>query len=88
MKFDGITFTGQKGNFTVYPQLCKGCGLCIQKCPTNIIVWSKDKLGVYGTPLVETDDQDKCIACFKCEMACPDLAIRIDRIRNKPAVVK
>lgn len=79
MEFKGVTFTGERGNFTIFPELCKGCGLCMQKCPTNIIVWSKDVLGVYGTPIVVTNDQDKCIACFKCEMACPDIAIRIDR---------
>lgn len=87
-EFNGITLTGQKGNFTIYPELCKGCGLCIHKCPTNIIVWSKDKLGIYGTPIVETNDQDRCIACFKCEMVCPDIAIRIDKVGKKSEATK
>lgn len=80
--FRGITITGAKGDFTNFHDLCKGCGLCIQKCPEQIIVWSKDRLGIYGTPVVETNDQDKCITCIRCEMACPEMAIRIDRAAN------
>jgi len=75
-KKNAITQDGKRASFNMFPDLCKGCGLCIQKCPVNIIVWSKD-LGVYGTPAVRTNDQDKCIACKICEGVCPDTAIRI-----------
>jgi 2-oxoglutarate ferredoxin oxidoreductase subunit delta len=49
---------------------CKGCGICIHFCPTNVL---------------ELDDQDKavsarpmdCICCKLCELRCPDLAIEV-----------
>jgi 2-oxoglutarate ferredoxin oxidoreductase subunit delta len=75
---DAISQPGERASFNLFPHLCKGCGLCIQKCPKKIIVWSKD-LGVYGTPAVRTKDQDECIACKICQGVCPDAAIRIEK---------
>lgn len=65
-----------KGFWTVFPGLCKGCGLCIQKCPKKCISWS-DFLGVYGTPSVQASDE--CIACGICQMVCPDCAIVVEK---------
>ena len=76
VKTIALTQDGKKASFNLFPELCKGCGLCIQKCPVKIITWSTE-LGVYGTPAVCTTDQDKCIACKNCEMICPDAAISI-----------
>ena len=42
--------------FTLFPGLCKGCGLCIEKCPKKSLSWS-DTLGVYGTPTVKANDR-------------------------------
>ncbi|SHK28196.1 2-oxoglutarate ferredoxin oxidoreductase subunit delta [Anaerobranca californiensis DSM 14826] len=81
-KYTAVTQQGAKANFHNFPQLCKGCGLCIEKCPVKIITWSK-VLGVYGTPTVETIDQDKCIACGICQSVCPDCAIAIEKHPKK-----
>ena len=79
-----ITFPLEKQYF-IFPDYCKGCGLCKEKCPNAVLVWS-DKLGVYGTPTVKPKDEDSCIACNICEMVCPDCAILIERIRKKKAL--
>jgi len=42
-----ITFPLEKAIFHIFPDYCKGCGLCKEKCPNGVLVWS-DKLGVYG----------------------------------------
>jgi len=50
---------------------CKGCGICVHFCPTNVL---------------ELDDEDKsvavrlddCICCMQCELRCPDLAIEVE----------
>jgi len=65
-----------KASWTLFPGFCKGCGLCIEKCPVKCINWA-DVLGVYGTPSVEADDG--CIACGICQNVCPDCAIRVDK---------
>ena len=59
--------------------LCKGCGLCIEKCPTQVIYWS-DTLGFMGTPAVNPR-MEGCIVCGICELVCPEPAISI--INNK-----
>ncbi len=67
-----------KSVFTIFTGLCKGCGLCIEKCPTKTLHWS-DTLGVYGTPSVEPKENDNCTACGMCALVCPDCAIVIER---------
>ncbi|PKM88403.1 MAG: 4Fe-4S ferredoxin [Firmicutes bacterium HGW-Firmicutes-12] len=64
--------------FTIFTGLCKGCGLCIQKCPANTLIWS-DELGVYGTPAVQPKDAEGCTGCGMCSIVCPDCAITIER---------
>ena len=67
---------------TIAKDTCKGCGLCIAKCPMNkagkkCLQWSKE-VGLYQTPAV-APDPEICIACGACAMTCPDSAIRIER---------
>ena len=52
---------------------CKGCGICLLKCPTGALSWGEE-LGVYGNP-VPVIDLEKCIACGNCLNFCPDGAI-------------
>lgn len=77
----GLVYAGEKGSFTLYPEFCKGCGLCIEKCPTGVLDWS-DVLGVYGTPSVLPGAKGKvCNNCGICQTVCPDCAIRVERTR-------
>ena len=63
-----------KQKITIFSHLCKGCGLCILKCPVKAIKFSKTKLGYYGTPTVEANESI-CISCGICETICPDCAL-------------
>jgi len=76
MEFQPRTQELEKGYFTLFPGLCKGCGLCIEKCPKKYLGWS-DVLGVYGTPSVRANSD--CIACGICRDVCPDCAIHIEK---------
>lgn len=60
-----------------WPSHCKGCGLCVEKCPVKALGWSKNKVNYFGAPVPEVDI-DKCIACKICEEICPDMAIKIN----------
>lgn len=75
--FKIFTLDGEKGSFTMFAGLCKGCGLCMEKCPQKCISWSNN-LGVYGTPTVHAD-MEQCIACGICQSACPDCAITVEK---------
>lgn len=68
---------GEKGTWTVFAALCKGCGLCKEKCPKSCLDWSVN-LGVYGTPTIEPNMQE-CIACGICATVCPDCAITVEK---------
>lgn len=66
----------------VFHGLCKGCGLCVEKCPFKAIAFSPKDLGVYSTPSVEID-MEKCTACGICEITCPDMALRVEKANKQ-----
>lgn len=58
-----------KGNntITIYPDWCKGCGICAAFCPKKVIEIKNGK--------AEVVREEDCIHCGFCEMHCPDFAI-------------
>lgn len=70
------------GNITWinFAEYCKGCGLCIQKCPKKCLKFNEEMLGHLGTPAIDIDIE-KCIGCNICELNCPDSAIRVEKKR-------
>lgn len=80
MTFNERTIETKKSFWTIFPGLCKGCGLCIQKCPKKCLSWS-EALGVYGTPSVECNDE--CIGCGICQSFCPDCAINVSKKKEE-----
>ncbi len=51
----------------VRKELCKGCRICVEFCPKNVLEIEDDK--------VKIKDINKCIQCGLCELRCPDYAI-------------
>lgn len=49
---------------------CRGCGLCIATCPTEVIEFDDEEKTAYVS---EVED---CIACLSCKYICPSNAIR------------
>jgi 2-oxoglutarate ferredoxin oxidoreductase subunit gamma len=70
-------FSDDKKTWTRFPEHCKGCALCIVRCPVKALKFSKE-VGFLGNPLPEVDI-NTCIACGMCEKTCPDGAIRVER---------
>ena len=55
---------------------CKGCGLCVNFCPKNVLEISK-KVNAKGYfPAYQARPED-CITCAICCNICPDVAITI-----------
>ena len=54
-------------SYQVNPELCKGCTLCVKKCPVNAIRGEKGETAYI--------DQDKCIKCGMCFDVCKFKAI-------------
>jgi len=61
----------------IIPRFCKGCGICILKCPEKALKFG-ETLGVFGTPTPDID-LSKCIACGNCFRFCPDSAIKVKK---------
>lgn len=74
---DKIFFKGYGKVGTILPERCKGCGICLEKCPVRALSWS-ETLGVYANPVPQCD-LEKCIACGNCGQFCPDGAILIEK---------
>jgi len=55
---------------------CKGCGICIERCPVDALEESDEfnKKGIHPARLKEDNE---CNFCRLCELICPDLAITV-----------
>lgn len=67
-----------KKSWERFPKYCKGCTLCITRCPVKALTLSND-IGFLGNPMPKIDI-DKCIACEICQNTCPDGAINLDKL--------
>ena len=76
--YQGKTYEDSKKIWTNFAELCKGCGLCIEKCPQKCLKFDEKRPNHYGTNTVKCDASE-CIACGICELHCPDMAIRVDK---------
>lgn len=64
------------GKIEIDTERCKGCGLCVQVCPKNVISISKNsnKNGYFPAEVVNFID---CFGCAFCAIICPDAAIEV-----------
>ncbi len=58
---------------------CKGCSLCVNACPKNVLAISKDKINAKGHHPVEAVNPDACVGCASCAIMCPDCIITVER---------
>ena len=68
-----------KGAIVVDTDKCKGCGVCLDHCPTSVISLSKD-VNLKGYHFLYMSSPDKCIGCSNCAVVCPDSVITVYRV--------
>jgi len=82
-------FAVQKGDYlmavtgwiVVDDKYCKGCGLCIEACPQEVLEFDKSRLTPKGYHPAKMKEET-CTGCGICAVVCPDAAITV--YREKP----
>lgn len=58
--------------------LCKGCGICIGRCPVKVLGFA-EHLTQKGYHPAKMLNEEKCTSCAICARSCPDIAIEVFR---------
>ena len=65
-----------KGMVVIDKERCKGCGLCIEACPADVLSLSNE-INRSGYNVAKVERAEGCIGCAFCALACPDVAIEV-----------
>lgn len=69
-----------KGDIVIDIEKCKGCEVCIDACPQQVIVMSKNVNGKgYHYAMASNDE---CTGCMNCAVVCPDGVITVYRLKK------
>lgn len=68
-----------KGKITVDVDKCKGCGLCLEACPLNLLELNPNTVNTKGYQPMRIHTPDKCIGCANCALMCPDVVITVEK---------
>lgn len=63
---------------TIAQETCKGCGLCINVCPKQLLALSSE-INSRGYHPIAMTDAEKCIGCAFCARMCPDAVIKVEK---------
>lgn len=65
-----------RGQVYIILERCKGCKLCIEFCPQQVLQISNDLNGKgYHYPQIAPGKETSCVHCEFCTMICPEFAI-------------
>ena len=64
---------------TFKAEKCKGCGLCVDACPKQVLALDADTINQKGYSPAVMKDAEKCIGCAFCATMCPDCIITVEK---------
>jgi NADH-quinone oxidoreductase subunit F len=62
--------------YTIDPEKCQACGLCLKNCPAEAVDGGKKKIHII--------DQGKCTKCGTCFEVCPSRFAAVKKISGEP----
>ncbi|MFW5756818.1 MAG: 4Fe-4S dicluster domain-containing protein [Tangfeifania sp.] len=69
-----------KGAVVVDIEECKGCELCVDACPENVLALHRE-VNNKGYHYSYMENPDACIGCANCGVVCPDTCITVYRVK-------
>ncbi|MCH1918939.1 4Fe-4S dicluster domain-containing protein [Shewanella sp. A3A] len=67
---------GENGDFTIVPQTCRQCNVCMEVCPQKAI-------SINQTTGARVVDESLCVGCGYCADKCPQQTIKVVRSKMK-----
>ena len=77
-----------KGLVILDENRCKGCGLCVVTCPTDVLTLADGRFNTLGYRPVEVAKAEACTGCAVCAIICPDVVFTVYRKRKQPKRVR
>ena len=71
------------GAIVVDTERCKGCALCVEACPHDVIALAEKKVNVHGYRYVEPAHAEACVGCTSWAIVCPDGCITVYRKKEE-----
>jgi len=65
-------------SININKELCKGCELCVELCPKNVLCMSEE-LNSEGNTFAIAKLPEECVGCQVCTLVCPDACIEINK---------
>ncbi len=68
-----------RGTVVIETDRCKGCELCVQVCPQEVLHLAPDYNARGYHPVVLDESRNHCTGCGVCAVVCPDVVFTVYR---------